>query len=102
MQVASAGSGHGRDELDWVAAAIADVCGIDAAVIRPDTPLASIGVDRLAAYCVADALDVRLSNAGLRSYDDRAIDAASTVADLMAPLAAAFTGSDRLKDGVGS
>jgi hypothetical protein len=98
--VAGTGTGSGGDELDWVAEAIADVCGIEAAVIRPDTPLASIGVDRLAVYCVADFLDARLAGAGLAPYDDRAIDAAVTVADLMAPLSASRTGPDRLEDGV--
>jgi hypothetical protein len=122
MHVASTGAGHGGDALDWVAAAIADVCGIDVDVIRPDTPLAAIGVDRLAVYCVADALDARLASAGLEPFDDRAIDAAVTVADLMAPLAAARPepsqlepsqpgpsqpvsgelGSDRPQDGVAS
>lgn len=74
------------EALAWGAAAITAVCGVDADVIRADTPLASLGVDRLAAYCVADAFDERLAAAGLPSYDDSVLESAVTVGDLIAPL----------------
>jgi len=77
------------DALAWGAGAIAAVCGIDPAVVRSDTPLVSLGVDRLAVYCVADALDDRCARAGLPPYDDRRLESAVTVGDLIAPLIAA-------------
>jgi len=70
-------------------ASIAEVCGVDAATLRPDTLLEDVGVDSLASAEVLVDVEIRLGRQ-LPTGTLRKLESAQTVADVAALLEAAF------------
>ena len=74
---------------DLLKESIAEVCGVDAAALLPDTRLEDIGVDSLASAEVLVDLEIRLGRR-LPTGTLRRLETAHTVADVAALLRAAF------------
>jgi acyl carrier protein len=74
---------------DLLKASIAEICGVDAAMLRPDTRLEDIGVDSLASAEVLVDLEIRLGRQ-LPTGTLRRLETAATVADVAALLEVAF------------
>jgi acyl carrier protein len=74
---------------DLLKESIAEVCGVDAASLRPDTRLEDIGVDSLASAEVLVDIEIRTGRQ-LPSGTLRGLEAATTVADVAALLEAAL------------
>jgi hypothetical protein len=69
------GMSHGPQAMAVVADAVSRVLGVDRSIVRPDTPLASLGWDSLACVCWEDAV----TESG---WSSRGAASAVTVGDL--------------------
>jgi acyl carrier protein len=74
---------------DLLRESIAEICGLDAAQLRPEATLESLGVDSLASAEVLVDLEIRLGRQ-LPAGTLRRLEHAHTLADLSALLAGAF------------